>query len=70
MSIGTTPITEMTIDTGTPEPVYQKPHPITMKNDQWVKDKIEKLLTANVIQNSRSSWSAPIRVVPKGDGGK
>ena len=41
--------TEMMIDTGTSEPVSQKPYPITMKNYQWVKDKIEKILTAKVI---------------------
>ena len=32
MSIGTTPLTEMTIDTGNSEPVSQKPYPIAMKN--------------------------------------
>ena len=31
---------------------------------------IEKLLAAKVIHSSRFSWSAPIIVVPKGDGGK
>ena len=41
-----------------------------MKHYQWVKDEIEKLLTAKVIRGSRSSWSAPIIIVPKGDGGK
>ena len=41
-----------------------------MKNYQWVKDEIEKLLTAKVICSSRSSWLTPIIVVPKGDGGK
>ena len=41
-----------------------------MKHYQWVKDKIEKLLAAKVIHTSRSSWSDPIIVVPKGDGGK
>ena len=41
-SIGTIPLTEMTIDTGTSEPVSQKPYPIAMKNYQWLKDKIEK----------------------------
>ena len=41
-----------------------------MKHYQWIKDKIEKLLTAKVIQGSQSSWSAPIIVLPKGDGGK
>ena len=68
-SIGTTPLTEMTIDTGTSDYVSQKPYPIAMKNYQWVKEEIEKLLTAKVIWSSRSSWSAPIIVVPKGDGG-
>ena len=70
MSIGTTPLTEMAIDTGTSDPVSQKPYPIAMKNYQWVKEEIEKLLTAKVICSSRSSWSVPIIVVPKGDGEK
>ena len=65
-----TPLREMTIDTGTSELVSQKPYPIAMKNYQWVKDEIDKLLTAKVIHSSRSSWSGPITVVPKGDGGK
>ena len=55
MSIGTTPLTEMTIDTGTSEPVSQKPYPNTVKNYQWVKDEIEKPLTVKVIRSSRSS---------------
>ena len=57
----------MTIDTGTSEPVSQKLYPIAMKHYQWAKDEIEKLLAANII---RISWSAPIIVVPKGNGGK
>ena len=60
----------MTIDTGTANPVSQKPYPIPMKQYEWVKDEIEKLLSTKVICTSCSSWSAPIRVVPKGDGGK
>ena len=66
-SIRATPLTEMTIHTGDSEPISQKPYPIAMKNYQWVKDEIEKLLTAKVICSSRSSWSVPIIVVPKGD---
>ena len=57
-SIGTTPLTSMTIDTGTSEIFSQKPYPIAMKHYQWVKDEIEKLLTTNVIHTSHSSWSA------------
>ena len=69
-SIGTTPLAEMTIDRCNSDPVSQKPYPIAMKNYQWVKEEIEKLLTAKVIYSSRSSLSAPIIVVHKGDGGK
>ena len=69
-SIGTTPLTSMTIDTRTADPVSQKPYPIAMKHYEWVKNEIEKLLTAKVIHSSHSSWSAPIIVVPKGYGGK
>ena len=54
-SIGTTPLTSMTIDTGTSEPVSQKPYLIAMKHYQWVKDEIEKLLSAKVIHTSQSS---------------
>ena len=69
-TIGTTPLMSMTIDMGTTNPVSQKPYPIAMKHYQWVKDEIDKLLTAKVIHTSHSSWSAPIIVVPKGNGGK
>ena len=51
-SIGTTPLTSMTIDTGTSKPVSQKPYPIAMKHYQWVKGEIEKLLAAKVIHTS------------------
>ena len=44
-----TPLPEMMIDTGTSDPVSQKPYPITMKHYQWVRDEIEKLLTAKVL---------------------
>ena len=66
-SIRTIPL-EITVHTGTYEPVSQKPSLIAMKHYQWVKDDINKLLTAKVIQGSWSSWSAPIIALPKGDG--
>ena len=69
-SIETTPLTSMMINTVHSDPVSQKPCPIAMKHYKWVKEEIEKLLAAKVICSSRSSWSAPIIVVPKGDGGK
>ena len=69
MSVGTTPLAEMTINMGNSDPASQKSYPIAVKNYQWVKDKIEKFLMVEVICSSRSSWSAPIIVVPKADGG-
>ena len=60
----------MSIDTGSVDPVSQKPYPIVMKHYNWVKKEIEKLLDAKVICSSCTSWSAPIIIVPKGDGGK
>ena len=37
-SIRTTALTELMMDTGTSEPVSQKPYPITMKHYQWKND--------------------------------
>ena len=54
-TIGTTPLMSMTIDTGTSDPVSQKPYPIAMKHYQWVKEEIEKLLATKVICTSHSS---------------
>ena len=70
MTIGITLLTEMTIHMGNSDPVSQKPSLVAMKYYQWVKKEIEKLPTAMVIHSSRSSWSAPIIELPKGDGGK
>ena len=64
-SIGTTMLRSMSIDTGTTNPVSQKPYPIMMKHYDWVKNEIEKSLAAKVVHSSHSSWSAPIIVVPK-----
>ena len=69
-TIDTTPLTQMSIDMGDSDPVSQKPYPVAMKHYNWVKEEIDKLLEAAVIRNSHSIWSAPIIVVPKGDGGK
>ena len=48
-TIGTTPLTKMTIDTRNSESVSQKPYPIVMKLYKWVKDEINELLTAKLI---------------------
>ena len=49
-SIRTMPLMEMTIDTGSSDPISQKPYPIAMNNYQWVKEEIEKRLSTEVSQ--------------------
>ena len=68
--IGTTPLIEITIDTGDHPPIAKKPYTLALKQYDWVNDEIDKLLEAGVIRKSHSSWSAPIIVVPNGNGGK
>ena len=41
-----------------------------IKHYNWVRNEMNKLLDAHSIHNSHSTWSAPIIVVPVGDGGK
>ena len=68
--IGTIPLMTMSIDTGDHPTVAKRPYTLVLKHHDWVKAEINKLLEAGVIRESDSSWSAPIVVVPKGDGGK
>ena len=68
--IGTTPLIKMSIDTGDHPPIAKIPYTLAIKHHEWVKEEIDKLLQAGVIRESHSSWSAPIVVVSKGDGGK
>ena len=68
--IGTTPLIKMSIDTGDTCLLAKKPYTLALKHYDWVKEEIDKLLEAGMIRESHSSWSAPIVVVPKGDGGK
>ena len=64
--IGTTVI-KMSIDTGDHPPMAKKPYALVLKHYNCVRDEIHILLKAGEIH---SSWSAPIVVVAKGDGGK
>ena len=43
MTIGTTPLTQMSIDPGDSDPVSQKPYCVAMKYYNWVKEEIDKL---------------------------
>ena len=62
-------IIKMSIDTSEHLPITKKPYALALKHYDWVRDEIDKLFNTGVIRESHSSWSAPIVVVPKGDGG-
>ena len=68
--IGTSPLIKISIDTGDHPLIAKKPYTLAIKHHELVKEEIDKLLEVGVIKESHSSWSAPIVVVPKGDGGK
>ena len=68
--IGTTPLIKMSTVTSDHPPIAKKPYAMALKHYDWVRDETDKLLETGVIRESHSSWSAPIVVVPKGDGGK
>ena len=63
--IGLTHLTKMNIDTGDHYPVAQRPYTLALKHHDWVKQEIETLLEAGIIEDSISPWASPIVVVPK-----
>ena len=69
-TIGTTPLITMNIDTGDAVPVAKRPYNTALKHRSWIDEELDKLMEAGVIRESMSSWSAPVLVVAKGDGGK
>ena len=50
----------MTINTGTSDPVSQKPYPIAMKHYQWVKEEIENYLPQKLFAPAALAGQHPI----------
>ena len=63
--LGQTPIIVMDIDTGDSKPISQKPYTIPLKHQEWVKNEIDILEKAGIIERSISPWASPIVIVPK-----
>ena len=62
--IGQTQLIEMEIDTGNSVPLAQSPYTLPLKHYDWVRNKIETLEKAGVIERSLSPWASPVIVVP------
>ena len=65
-SIGMTMLTSMSIDTGTANPVSQKPYPIAMKHYDWVKNEIEKNISCQSNTLQPFQLVSPYYSCPKG----
>ena len=63
--LGLTPIIEMEIETGDSRPICQRPYTIPLKHQEWVKNEIDILEKAGIIERSISPWASPIVIVPK-----
>ena len=63
--IGKTQVIEMEIDTGDSLPVAQSPYTLPLKHYNWVRQEIDMLEKAGVIERSLSPWASPVIVVPK-----
>ena len=55
----------MEIDTGNSVPLAQSPYTLPLKHYDWVRNEIETLEKAGVIERSLSQWASPVIVVLK-----
>ncbi|GFN74315.1 retrovirus-related pol polyprotein from transposon [Plakobranchus ocellatus] len=60
----------MTIDTGKHPPIKQRPYRTLLTKMQTVDEAVDKMLKADVIEESTGSWAFPIVIVDKKDGSK
>ena len=63
--IGRTQLIEMEIDTGNSVLLAQSPYTLPLKHYDWVRNEIETLEKAGVIERSLSPWASPVIVVLK-----
>ena len=57
--IGRTQLIEMEIDTGNSVPLVQSPYTLPLKHYNWVRNEIETLEKAGVVERSLSPWASP-----------
>ncbi|KAJ3655157.1 hypothetical protein Zmor_014294 [Zophobas morio] len=63
-----TPYAEHRIDTGDHAPIAVPPYQLNATKKQLLKEEVEKMIQAQVIEECDSPWAAPIVLIPKKDG--
>ena len=58
------------MDKGDHPPIKQNPYSLPYSQRQLVKEHVQKMLEAGVIEPSQSPWASPIVLVDKKDGSK
>ena len=58
-------VIEMEIDTGDSLLIAQSPYTLPLKHYDWVRQEIETLEKAGIIERSLSPWASPVIVMPK-----
>ena len=64
----TTNLAEHKIELTTAEPTRQKPYPLPYATRQKVREEVEKMLEAGIIERTESPYAAPVVLVKKSDG--
>lgn len=62
------PLEEHKINTINETPIFQYPYRKSPKENDLIKEEVDKMLKANIIRPSNSPWSAPALMIPKKDG--
>ncbi len=65
---GNTSVTEISIDTGDRGPVVSAPYSVPLGIRDQVKDEIDSLVSAGIIERCESAWASPLVPVRKPDG--
>ena len=68
--LGTTDLTEVSLNTGDSAPIKQRPYRLPYSQWPMLEKHLNDLQQADIIRPSQSPWSSPILFVPRKDGGQ